>query len=253
MNLHLHRPICFFDIEATGINLVKDRIIEISIIRICREGRQEEKTWFINPECPISSEAQSIHGITNEDVADKPIFKDIAPQICKMIEGADLAGYNSNRFDIPLLAEELLRAGYSFESEKHKSIDVQVIFHKMEPRTLSSAYKYYCGKELKNVHNANIDALATYEILEAQLKKYSELDKNVKKLSEFSCQKNIADLAGFIGFSQDGKEIFTFGKYKGQKVLEVFKKDCYYYNWIQKSNFPLYTKKVLTLLKIKNL
>lgn len=252
MNLHLHRPICFFDIEATGVNLVKDRIVEISIIKIYREGTQEEKTWRINPEYPISAEAQSIHGITNEDVADKPIFKDIAPQICKMIEGADLAGYNSNRFDIPLLAEELLRSGYPFESEKHKSIDVQVIFHKMEPRTLSAAYKYYCDKDLKNAHNASADALATYEILEAQLKKYSELDKDVKKLSEFSCQKNTADLAGFIGFNQDGKEIFTFGKYKGQKVLEVFKKDRHYYNWLQKSDFPLYTKKVLTLLKLKD-
>lgn len=253
MNLQLHRPICFFDIEATGTNLVKDRIVELSIIKVYREEVQEEKSWQLNPEYPISKEAQSIHGITNKDVADKPVFKDIAPQICKIIEGSDLAGYNSNRFDIPLLAEELLRAGYPFEGEKHKNIDVQVIFHKMEPRTLSAAYKYYCNKDLKNAHNASADARATYEILEAQLEKYTELDRDVKRLSEFSCQKNTADLAGFIGFNQEGEEMFTFGKHKGQKVLEVFRKDPYYYHWLQKSDFPLYTKKIFTILKLKNL
>ncbi|WP_185872310.1 3'-5' exonuclease [Blattabacterium cuenoti] len=251
MNLKLHRPICFFDIEATGINIGKDRIIEISILKIFPNGNQEDKTWLINPGIPIPPQSTAIHGIKDKDVIGKLKFKDVSLLIFKMIENTDLAGYNSNRFDIPILAEEMLRAGISFDIKKHKTIDVQVIFHKMEPRTLSAAYKYYCNKNLMKAHSSKADAFATYEILLAQLEKYENLKKNVKSLNQFSHQKNIADLAGFIKIDENGNEIFNFGKYKGEKVFEIFEKDPNYYGWIQNSDFPLYTKKILTGVKLR--
>ncbi|QIK16864.1 3'-5' exonuclease [Blattabacterium sp. DPU] len=251
MKLKLHRPICFFDIEATGINIGKDRIIEISILKIFPNGSQEDKTWLIYPGIPIPPQSTAIHGIKNEDVAGKMKFKDVASSIFKMIENTDLAGYNSNRFDIPILAEEMLRAGISFDIKKYKTIDVQVIFHKMEPRTLSAAYKYYCNKNLMKAHSSKADTFATYEILLAQLEKYENLKKDVKSLNQFSHQKNIADLAGFVKIDEEGNEIFNFGKYKGEKVFEIFEKDPNYYGWIQNSDFPLYTKKILTGIKLK--
>lgn len=251
MKLKLHRPICFFDIEATGINIGKDRIIEISILKIFPNGNKENKTWLIYPGIPIPPQSTAIHGIKDEDVAGKLIFKDIAVFILKMIENTDLAGYNSNRFDIPILAEEMLRAGMSFDIKKHKTIDVQVIFHKMEPRTLSAAYKYYCKKNLMKAHSSKADVFATYEILLAQLEKYQNLKKDVKSLNQFSNQKKIADLAGFIRIDEEGNEIFNFGKYKGEKVLEIFEKYPNYYGWIQNSDFPLYTKKILTNVKLR--
>ncbi|WP_341658594.1 3'-5' exonuclease [Blattabacterium cuenoti] len=251
MKLKLHRPICFFDIEATGINIGKDRIIEISILKIFSHENQEERTWLIYPEIPIPPQSTAIHGIKDEDVAGKMKFKDVASSIFKMIENTDLAGYNSNRFDIPILAEEMLRAGISFDIKKHKTIDVQVIFHKMEPRTLSAAYKYYCSKDLMKAHSSRADTFATYEILLAQLEKYKNLKKDVKSLNQFSHQKNIADLAGFIKIDEQGNEIFNFGKYKGEKVLEIFERFPNYYGWIQNSDFPLYTKKILTEIKLK--
>lgn len=251
MKLKLHRPICFFDIEATGINIGKDRIIEISILKIYPNGNQEDKTWLIDPGIPIPPQSTAIHGIKDEDVAGKMKFKDIASSIFKIIENTDLAGYNSNRFDIPILAEEMLRAGISFDIKKYKTIDVQVIFHKMEPRTLSAAYKYYCNKNLMKAHSSRADTFATYEILLAQLEKYENLKKDVKSLNQFSHQKNIADLAGFVKIDEEGNEIFNFGKYKGEKVFEIFEKDPNYYGWIQNSDFPLYTKKILTGIKLK--
>ncbi|WP_341654548.1 3'-5' exonuclease [Blattabacterium cuenoti] len=251
MKLKLHRPICFFDIEATGINIGKDRIIEISILKIFSHESQEERTWLIYPEIPIPPQSTAIHGIKDEDVIGKLKFKDVASSIFKMIENTDLAGYNSNRFDIPILAEEMLRAGIYFDIKKHKTIDVQVIFHKMEPRTLSAAYKYYCSKDLMKAHSSRADTFATYEILLAQLEKYKNLKKDVKSLNQFSHQKNIADLAGFVKIDEQGNEIFNFGKYKGEKVLEIFEKFPNYYGWIQNSDFPLYTKKILTEIKLK--
>jgi len=251
MKLQLHRPICFFDIEATGINIGKDRIIEISILKIFPNGDKEDKTWLICPGIPIPPQSTAIHGIKDEDVAEKSTFKDVAIHIFNMIENSDLAGYNSNRFDIPILAEEMLRAGISFDIKKHKTIDVQVIFHKMEPRTLSAAYKYFCKKNLMKAHSSKADTYATYEILLAQLEKYEDLKKDVKSLNQFSKQKNIADLAGFIKIDEEGNEIFNFGKYKGEKVCEIFDKDPNYYGWIQNSDFPLYTKKILTNVKLK--
>ncbi|WP_185871178.1 3'-5' exonuclease [Blattabacterium cuenoti] len=251
MKLKLYRPICFFDIEATGINIGKDRIIEISILKIFPNGNKENKTWLIYPGIPIPPQSTAIHGIKDEDVTGKLRFKDIATSILKMIENTDLAGYNSNRFDIPILAEEMLRAGMSFDIKKHKTIDVQVIFHKMEPRTLSAAYQYYCNKNLMKAHSSKADVFATYEILLSQLEKYQNLKKDVKSLNQFSNQKKIADLAGFIKIDEEGNEIFNFGKYKGEKVLEIFEKDPNYYGWIQNSDFPLYTKKILTNIKLR--
>ncbi|WP_185868580.1 3'-5' exonuclease [Blattabacterium cuenoti] len=251
MKLKIYRPICFFDIEATGIDIGKDRIIEISILKVFPNNDQEHKTWLVCPGIPIPQQSTDIHGITNKDVEGKLKFKDVASSIFRMIEHTDLAGYNSNRFDIPILAEEMLRAGISFDITKHKTIDVQVIFHKMEPRTLSAAYKFFCKKTLTKAHSSKADVFATYEILMAQLEKYENLKKDVKSLNQFSYQKNIADLAGFIKIDNDGNEIFNFGKYKGKRVIEIFEKNPHYYGWIQNSNFPLYTKKIFTGVKLK--
>ncbi|WP_185851080.1 3'-5' exonuclease [Blattabacterium cuenoti] len=251
MKLELYRPICFFDIEATGINIGKDRIIEISILKIYPNENKENKTWLIFPGIPIPPQSTAIHGIKDEDVEGKLEFKDVAHHILKMIANSDLAGYNSNRFDIPILAEEMLRAGISFDIKKHRTIDVQVIFHKKEPRTLSAAYQYYCKKDLRKAHSSKADTFATYEILLAQLEKYNDLKNDVKSLNQFSYQKNIADLAGFIKIDEKGNEIFNFGKYKGQKVYEIFERDPNYYGWIQNSDFPLYTKKVFTGVKLR--
>lgn len=253
MELKLTKPIVFFDLETTGINIAKDRIVEISILKIYPNGNKESKTWLVNPEIEIPKEALAIHGITNEKVVTEPSFKELAKDISKMIEGCDLAGFNSSRFDIPLLAEEMLRAGLDFEMKNRVSVDVQVIYHKKEQRTLSAAYNYYCGKKLENAHSAEADTLATYEILKAQIEKYEDLENDVKFLHEFSSHKKRADFAGFIMFNENEEEIFTFGKYKGQKVIDILEKDKGYYSWIQNADFPLYTKKVLTAIKLRNL
>lgn len=253
MSLKLHKPICFFDLETTGINVGKDRIVEISVLKVYPNGNKESKTLRVNPEIPISAEAASVHGITNEDVANEPVFKQIAPQIWEMMKDSDIAGYNSNRFDIPLLVEEFLRNGFDFDLDKHRFVDVQVIFFKKEPRDLSAAYKFYCGKTLENAHSAAADVEATYEIFKAQIEKYDDLENDIKFLSEFTTQRSTADLAGFIGINDKGAEIFNFGKYKGQSVIEILEKDQGYYGWIQNADFPLYTKKVLTKIRLKTL
>ncbi|WP_196891590.1 3'-5' exonuclease [Aureivirga marina] len=253
MELKLHRPIIFFDLETTGINIAKDRIVEISILKIYPNGNKESKTWLVNPEVKIPKESTEIHGITNEKVANEPTFKELAPQVNTMIKDCDLAGFNSNRFDIPLLAEEMLRADVDFDMKNRVAVDVQVIYHKKEQRTLSAAYEFYCDKTLENAHSAEADTLATYEILKAQIEKYEDLENDVKFLNKFSTHSERADFAGFIVFDKEGEEIFTFGKYKGQKVEEVLQKDQGYYSWIQKSDFPLYTKKILTAIKLRAL
>ncbi|BAV95218.1 3'-5' exonuclease [Ichthyobacterium seriolicida] len=252
MDLNITKPICFFDLETTGTNISKDRIIEISILKILVDSTQESKTWLVNPTVVIPEESIKVHNITNEDVADKPTFKDILPEIKKMIKNSDLCGYNSNKFDIPLLAEEFLRAGEDFSMKNRKSIDVQNIFHKMEQRTLSAAYKFYCKKELSNAHSAQADTQATYEILKSQLDHYPELKNEMDFLSEFSQHNRSVDLAGFIGLDDQDFEIFNFGKYKGLRVLEILEKDKGYFSWIQNSDFPLYTKKILTEIRLKN-
>jgi DNA polymerase III subunit epsilon len=249
MNLKLEKPIVFFDLETTGIQIATDRIVEISILKVFPNGNKESKTWRVNPEIEIPKEASDIHGITNEDVVTEPVFSELAPKVSTMIEGCDLAGFNSNRFDIPLLAEEMLRANVNFDMEGRKAIDVQVIFHKKEQRTLSAGYEFYCGKSLIDAHSAEADTLATFEILEAQIAKYDDLESDIDFLSKYSAHHKRADFAGFILFDENKEEIFSFGKYKGKKVTEVLKANPGYYSWMQNADFPLYTKKVLTQIK----
>lgn len=251
MELNLTRPIIFFDLETTGINIANDRVVEISILKIYPNGNKESKTWLVNPEMEIPAESTAIHGITNEKVVTEPTFKELASEINTMILDSDLAGFNSNRFDIPLLAEELLRADIDFSMENRKAIDVQVIFHKKEQRTLSAGYKFYCGKDLADAHSAEADTLATYEILKAQLDAYEDLENSVAKLSEFSAHTQRADFAGFILFDDNGNEIFSFGKYKGRVVEDVLKENPGYNSWMQNAEFPLYTKKVLREIKAR--
>ena len=249
MELNLTKPIVFFDLETTGINIAKDKVVEISILKVFPNGNKESKTWLVNPEIEIPKEASDIHGITNEKVVTEPTFKELASKINEMIEGCDLAGFNSNRFDIPLLAEELMRAGIDFDMNDRKAVDVQVIFHKKEQRTLSAGYQFYCGKELVGAHGAEADTNATYEILLAQLDKYTDIENTVDALSEFSTHGKRADFAGFILMNDEDQEIFSFGKYKGRTVEEVLKENPGYNAWIQNADFPLYTKKVLREIK----
>ena len=249
MNLKLSKPIVFFDLETTGVNIGKDRIVEISILKVFPNGNKESKTCLVNPEVEIPAESSAIHGITNEKVVTEPTFKELAAKVNEMISGCDLAGFNSNRFDIPLLAEELMRAGIDFDMKNRKAIDVQVIFHKKEQRTLGAGYQFYCGKELEGAHGSEADTNATYEILLAQLDKYDDSGNTVDDLSEFSTHGKRADFAGFILMNEDDQEIFSFGKYKGRTVVEVLKENPGYHNWIQNADFPLYTKKVLKEIK----
>lgn len=251
MNIKLERPLVFFDLETTGIQIATDRIVEISILKVFPNGNKESNTWLVNPEIEIPKEAFDIHGISNEKVVTEPKFSELASKISELIEGCDLAGFNSNRFDIPLLAEEMIRAGVKFDMNDRKAIDVQVIFHKQEQRTLGAGYKFYCGKDLENAHSAKADTMATYEILEAQIERYKDLENDLNFLSEYSTQNKRADFAGFILFGEDGDEIFSFGKYRGKKVKDVLKANPGYYNWVQNADFPLYTKKVLKFVKEK--
>lgn len=252
MQLNLKNPLVFFDLETTGINIVTDRIVEISYVKIFPNGKEETKTRRINPEMHIPEEATAIHGITDEDVKDCPTFKSIAKSLAVQIEGCDLAGYNSNRFDIPLLAEEFLRAGVDIDLSKRKFVDVQTIFHKMEQRTLSAAYKFYCNKSLENAHTAAADTLATYEVLKAQLDRYPDLKNDINFLSEYSCFTNNVDFAGRMVYNDKKQEVFNFGKYKGKLVSEVLRNDPGYYSWIMQGDFPLNTKKVLTTIKLRD-
>ena len=253
MELKLTRPICFFDLETTGIDVGKDRIVEISIFKVFPNGNKESKTWLVNPTIPIPPQTTAVHGITNEKVANEPTFAELSSQIYNMIKDSDLAGYNSDRFDIPLLAEEMLRAGVDFDMKNRFSVDVQTIFHKKEERTLSAALKFYCGKTLENAHSAAADTMATYEILLGQLERYPDLQNDMKVLSEFTTRKKSVDFAGMIVMNDKDQEMFSFGKYKNVLVDEVFDKDPGYFGWIQNADFPLYTKKVLTGLKLRRL
>ncbi len=253
MQLNLTKPLCFFDLETTGINITSDRIVEISILKVFPNGKEENKTWRVNPEMPIPAQATAVHGITNENVANAPTFKTLAKEVYTWIKDADLGGFNSNRFDIPLLAEELLRAGIDFDMKNRKSIDVQTIFHKMEQRTLSAALKFYCDKTLDNAHSAEADTIATYHVLKAQLDRYDELENDAQFLAEFSTRRKSADFAGFIGFDADGDECFSFGKHKGKKVTEILQHNPGYFGWLLDADFPLYTKKVLTNIKLRSL
>lgn len=252
MNLNLVNCIIFFDLETTGVNIAKDRIVEISVLKVHPNGKEEQKTIRVNPEMPIPKEASEVHGIYDEDVKDCPTFKEIAKDLAYFMEGCDLGGYNSNRFDIPLLAEEFLRVGVDFDMRKRKFVDVQTIFHKMEQRTLSAAYRFYCDKCLEDAHTAAADTTATYEVLKAQLERYGDkLENNIEFLSKFSTQNNTVDFAGFIVYNEKGEEVFNFGKNKGVPVEKVLKEQPGYFSWILNSEFPLYTKKVLTEIKLR--
>lgn len=264
MELNLKRPIAFFDLETTGLNIGKDRIIEICIHKVNPNGTTETKTWLVNPDYPISKESTEIHGYKNEDLKDKPTFKKLAKEISRFLDNCDLAGYNSLKFDIPLLVEEFLRADVDFEVKNRKLIDVQNIFMKMEQRTLAAASKFYLNKVLENAHSAEADAVATFEILKAQIERYQDRDwkdrqgntsKPVKNdmsaLHEFSSHHKNADLMGQIIYNKEGKETINFGKHRGRTVEDVFNSEPSYYNWMMNADFPLYTKKLMTNIKLK--
>ncbi|WP_343488425.1 exonuclease domain-containing protein [Allomuricauda sp. d1] len=253
MKLQLTRPICFFDLETTGINVAKDRIVEISILKVHPNGNRESKTWLVNPEMEIPEAVVAVHGISNEKVANEPTFKQLSKEIHNMIKDSDLAGFNSDRFDIPLLAEEMLRAEVDFDMKNRVSVDVQTIFHKKEQRTLSAAYKFYCDKSLDDAHSAEADTNATYEVLLSQLERYPDLETDVKKLSKYTTRKRTVDFAGFIIWDEDDEPAFSFGKHKGKKVDVVLEEEPGYFGWILNADFPLYTKKVLTQLKLRKL
>ena len=252
MQLNLRNPLVFFDLETTGINIVKDRIVEISCVKVYPNGKEEVWTKRVNPGMPIPPESTAIHGITDEDVKDCPTFKEIAKNLAAHIEGCDLAGFNSNRFDIPMLAEEFIRAEVDIDLNRRKFVDVQTIFHKMEQRTLSAAYKFYCGKSLENAHTAEADTMATYEVLKAQLDRYPELKNDITFLSNYSSFSKNVDFAGRMVYNEKGEEIINFGKYKGRLVTDVLKNDPSYYAWIMNSDFPLNTKKKLTEIKLRD-
>ncbi len=266
MELNLTRPLIIFDLETTGINIANDRIVEIAYLKIHPDGKEESNTILLNPTIPISKQSTEIHGITDEDVKDKPTFKDIAKDLAEVFEGADIAGYNSNKFDIPMLAEEFLRAEVDVDLKRRNFLDIQVIFHKMEQRTLSAAYKFYCNKNLENAHSAEADTRATYEILKAQLSHYKDVEykdqkgnaskpvvNDVQELAKFTSHTKNVDYAGRIIYDEKNREVFNFGKYKGKPVEDILEKDPGYFGWMMKGDFPLYTKKVLTAIKLRQM
>jgi DNA polymerase-3 subunit epsilon len=266
MQLNLKRPIAFFDLETTGVNVANDRIVEIAIVKILPDGSKECKEKRINPGIPIPLESSLIHGIYDTDIADAPTFKAIGKSLAEFLKDCDLGGYNSNKFDIPVLMEEFLRAEIDFNLEGRNCVDVQNIFHQMEQRTLKAAYKFYCGKELINAHSALADIEATYEVFLAQIDRYKDAEftdkagnksvpvvNDIKALNDFTTVTKNVDLAGRIVWNDKGVEVFNFGKHTGKPVAEVLKQEPSYYAWMQQGDFPLYTKKVLTRIKLKNL
>ncbi|MBR5464808.1 MAG: 3'-5' exonuclease [Alistipes sp.] len=251
MKLNLKRPIVFFDLETTGVDTSKDRIVEISMIKVMPNGDEDVKTRRINPEMPIPPEATAVHGITDDDVKDQPTFRQLAKSLAQFIQGCDFGGFNSNRFDLPLLVEEFLRAGVDVDLKRRKFVDVQNIFHKKEQRTLVAAYKFYCEKDLTDAHSAAADTRATYEVLCSQLDRYEDLENDIDFLAEFSERDKTVDYAGRILYNEKGEEVFGFGKYRGQSVEEVFRKEPSYYAWMMEGDFPLYTKKVITEIRMR--
>jgi DNA polymerase-3 subunit epsilon len=252
MELNLRKPLVVFDLETTGVNIATDRIVEFAALKVSPGGAEEWMTMRLNPGIPISPEATRVHGITDADVANAPHFRDVARKIAAFLEGCDLAGFNSMKFDIPILCEEFLRVNVDFDPARHKYVDVQVIFHKKEQRTLSAAYKFYCNMELENAHSSKADTAATYEILKAQLDRYPDLENDIEKLSVFSAFNNNADLAGRIIFNEEGTEVFNFGKHKGKPVEQVFREEPSYYSWMMNGDFPLNTKQVITAIKLRS-
>ncbi|NLY24993.1 MAG: 3'-5' exonuclease [Bacteroidales bacterium] len=254
MQLNLKNPLVFFDLETTGINITHDRIVEISFLKVHPNGKEEIKSRRINPEMPIPPQSTAIHGITDEDVKDCPAFKQVARSLADHLEGCDLAGFNSSRFDVPMLAEEFLRAGVDFDMSKRKFVDVQIIFHKKEQRNLEAAYAFYCDKKLENAHSAEADTIATYEVLKSQLDRYPDLTNDIEVLSkDYSSFNNNVDFAGRIIYNDKGVEVFNFGKHRGKPVSEILKREPSYYSWMMDGDFPLNTKQVLTQLRLREL
>ena len=252
MNLNLKRPLAFIDLETTGVNVSSDRIVELSVLKVSPNGKEEWMTLRVNPEMPIPPKTTAIHGIKDEDVAGSPTFKEIAKNLAAFLEGCDLAGYNAVKFDIPVLAEEFLRANIDFNFLKRRYVDVQVIFHKKEQRTLTAAYQFYCKKDLEGAHGAKADTAATFEVLKSQLDRYKDLENDVEKLADFSSFNTNVDFAGRIILDENGVEIFNFGKHKGKAVEVVFNVEPAYYSWMMNGDFPLYTKKILTEIKLRS-
>lgn len=253
MELNLKKPIIFFDLETTGVNITRDRIVEISLIKVMPNGNEEVKTRRINPEMPIPAEATAVHHITDEMVANEPTFKQLARSLADIFKGCDIAGYNSNRFDIPMLDEEFRRCGVDFDFSHCRFIDVQTIFHKKEQRTLEAAYRFYCGKTLEGAHSANADTRATYEVLKAQLDRYSDLPNDMDKLSDYSSQNRNVDLAGRLVYNDKNEPVINFGKYKGRPAKEILEKDPGYYGWIMQGDFTANTKAAFTRIKLNQL
>lgn len=251
MQLNLKRPIIFFDLETTGTNVTQDRIVEISLIKVMPSGEEIEKTRRINPGIPIPAEVTEIHHISDADVADAPTFKMVAKDLARIFTGCDIAGFNSNRFDIPMLDQEFQRAGVKFDFTKPRFIDVQTIFHKKEQRTLVAAYRFYCDKDLEGAHSANADTRATYEVLKAQLDRYSDLPNDIDALSDFSSQNRNVDLMGRLIYNDKRQEVINFGKYKGKLAEEVLRSDPGYYSWILQGDFPQNTKDAFTKIKLR--
>lgn len=252
MELNLRKPLVVLDLETTGVSIASDRIVEFSALKVSPGGAEEWLSMRLNPGIPISPEATRVHGITDADVANEPHFRDVARRIAAFLEGCDLAGFNSMKFDIPILCEEFLRVNVDFNPARHRYVDVQVIFHKKEQRTLSAAYKFYCDKELENAHSSKADAAATYEIPKAQLDRYPDLENDIGKLSSYSAFNNNADLAGRIIFNEQGQEVFNFGKHRGKPVEQVFREEPSYYSWMMNGDFPLNTKQVITAIKVRS-
>ena len=252
MKLNLKRPIVFFDLETTGTSITHDRIVELSYIKVMPDGQEYTHSMRINPGMPIPPASTAVHHITDEMVADAPRFADVASGLYQVFADADIAGYNSNKFDVPLLIEEFGRAGINFQVSGRNFVDVQNIFHKMEQRTLVAAYKFYCDKDLTDAHSAEADTKATYEVLKAQLDRYPELQNDIAALAEFSARGETADYAGRIVYNEKGQEIFSFGKHKGRVVSEVFQEEPSYYSWMMNGDFPLYTKKVITEIRFRD-
>lgn len=251
MRLKLERPLVVFDLETTGTNITHDRIVEISLIKIMPDGTEIERTRRLNPEMPIPAEATAIHHITDEMVRDQPTFKQVANSLAQLLRGCDIAGYNSNRFDIPLLDQEFQRAGIPFDISEARFIDVQTIYYKKEPRTLVAAYKYYCGKDLEEAHSANADTRATLEVLKAQLDRYEDLPDSVGELSDYASLNRNVDLAGRLVYDDQKREVINFGKYKGQLAEDVLRKDLGYYGWIMNGDFPQNTKNCFTRIRLR--
>ena len=251
MKLKLDRPVMFFDLETTGTDALHDRIVEISMIKVMPDGTDIQRTVRVNPGMPIPAEATAVHHITDADVTDKPLFSQLAEGLAQSFRGCDLAGFNSNRFDIPLLAEEFARAGIDFDFNECRFIDVQTIFHKKEQRTLSAAYKFYCGKNLDDAHSANADTRATYEVLMAQLDRYDDLPNDMEKLAEYSSQNKNVDLMGRLVYDDRHREVINFGKYKGQLAVDVLRRDPSYFSWIQQGDFASSTKRAFMAIKLR--